>query len=536
MSANSTRKEYIKREGKILLRDETLDRCYFKRGVLDGAYRVCEEHEFAWVVKQKKLSWKGDNWTQLYNLYVPKGDGSKSTACLATKNDSRGISLDRMVRKRLEELNKQISKRPNEPYIDTDTPLNANGKDSRVQTQLKSANDKIAAATADAAESRKVLQQMAEENACSSELSLSINPSVAREAGLPSDTRASPPVKTPNRTFFNCNPRPTSRPNKEKSFAANKPPKVFPGWDSCQVKRRTGFPTEAAMLAYIIVVCGGDVTLIKSRCSSLTWYEEWFFHFEFKWGRTLTRWVDAQDAFDIKPMYLRQIHRRKLSLEKRAQERLWPKFLSYDEDVCLRNPKWQLKYRERNGKKIRPVMWDMTGIKAYAFGAADNQRDTYSKYYAGNCFKGGIFIQLSGWLGVHYLWGGHVSDSDYNDRAGYLEEQAEFQNNDKINGEVLPFTNIYDKGYRARAACWRRDNQLIAQPIFGKSDQRFKGSDTMFSASIASDRGGNERGVNVSKRSGVVKRGFKSGMDTQMFQDTWMTWGFQANFMFNPVL
>lgn len=224
----------------------------------------------------------------------------------------------------------------------------------RVQTQLKSANDKIAAVTADAAESRKVVQQMAEENACSSELSLSINPSVAREAGLPSDTRASPPVKTPNRTFFNCNPRPTSRPNKEKSFAANKPPKVFPGWDSCQVKRRTGFPTEAAMLAYIIVVCGGDVTLIKSRCSSLTWYEEWFFHFEFKWGRTLTRWVDAQDAFDIKPMYLRQIHRRKLSLEKRAQERLWPKFLSYDEDVC-------------------------------------------SKYYAGNCFKGGIFIQLSGW-------------------------------------------------------------------------------------------------------------------------------------------
>ena len=96
-------------------------------------------------------------------------------------------------------------------------------------------------------------------------------------------------------------------------------------------------------------------------------------------------------------------------------------------------------------------------------------------------------------------------------------------------------TNIYDKGYRARAACWRHDKQLIAQPVFGKSDQRFKGSDTLYSASLASDRGANERGVNVSKRCGVIKRGFKVGMDTQIFQDTWITWGRQCNFMFDAV-
>ena len=77
---------------------------------------------------------------------------------------------------------------------------------------------------------------------------------------------------------------------------------------------------------------------------------------------------------------------------------------------------------------------------------------------------------------------------------------------------------------------------MVAQPIYAKSDQRFKGSDTLISASIAADRGGNERGVNISKRSGVIKRGFKTNMDPQMFQDIWITWAFQANFMYDPVL
>ena len=145
-------------------------------------------------------------------------------------------------------------------------------------------------------------------------------------------------------------------------------------------------------------------------------------------------------------------------------------------------------------------------------------------------------IQPCGWLGTHDLWGGNVSDTAYNEDSGYLQEQAEFQEKDQVNGKVLPFTVVLDKGYRARAACWRHGKQLTAQPAFAKSDKRFKASDTLTSASIASDRGGNERGVNVSKRCGVIKRGFKAGMDTQIFQDTWITWSYQANFMSNPVL
>jgi hypothetical protein len=289
------------------------------------------------------------------------------------------------------------------------------------------------------------------------------------------------------------------------------------------------------MLAYIILICGGDADLIRKRNSSLTWYEEWLFHFEWKYGRTLTRWTDASKMYGPIAVVLRNIVQQKLKLERRMHS-LWPKFVSYGEDCSLRKPKWDVKYGESRGKKTRPIMWDMTGIRAYQFGGAKIQRDTYSKYYAGNCFKGGIFTQLCGWGGVHDLWGGNVSDSNYNERAGYLDEQWEFQKIDLIDGKVLPFTNIYDKGYRARAVCWRKGGQLVAQPIYAKSDQRFKGSDTLISASIAADRGGNERGVNISKRSGVIKRGFKTNMDPQMFQDIWITWAFQANFMYDPVL
>ena len=69
-----------------------------------------------------------------------------------------------------------------------------------------------------------------------------------------------------------------------------------------------------------------------------------------------------------------------------------------------------------------------------------------------------------------------------------------------------------------------------------KIDQQFKGLETLFSVSIAADRGGNERGVNVSKRRGYIKRGFLPGMDACTFNDLWLCLSFQANFMYSPVL
>ena len=260
------------------------------------------------------------------------------------------------------------------------------------------------------------------------------------------------------------------------------------------------------------------------------------------YGRSFTNWWQATNTFGPHHRFMRNIFRQKLALVKRARRR-WGYFVTYEEDIQLRKDKWNIKYRERDGSKTRVIMWDMTGIEGYHFSAAELQRNTYSKYYGGNYFKGGIGMQLCSWGLTWPLWGGHESDSGYHESAGYLEAQEQFQKKDLVQHsatervlEVVPFTNVLDKGYRARAQNWRCGEQLTAQPIFGKSDQQFKGSETKYSASLASDRGANERGVNVSKRSGIIKRGFKPGMDPELFDDVWLCWGFMANFMYKQTL
>ena len=106
----------------------------------------------------------------------------------------------------------------------------------------------------------------------------------------------------------------------------------------------------------------------------------------------------------------------------------------------------------------------MTNIEAYGFSDPDLQQLIYSKYYAMNCFKGGVLTQLCGWIGVGDLWLGAVSDSDYNRREGYLLRQKLFAENDLINGSYIAFTNIFDKGYRAKKVAGRTGKQLVIQP------------------------------------------------------------------------
>ena len=48
------------------------------------------------------------------------------------------------------------------------------------------------------------------------------------------------------------------------------------------------------------------------------------------------------------------------------------------------------------------------------------------------------------------------------------------------------------------------------------------------------DRAGNERAVNVCKRTGLAKRGFQPGMSATRLNNAWRCWGFQANFMYKP--
>ena len=67
--------------------------------------------------------------------------------------------------------------------------------------------------------------------------------------------------------------------------------------------------------------------------------------------------------------------------------------------------------------------------------------------------------------------GGGVDDTDNNQRAGYIQAQAEFQSNVAVNGRITPFTIILDNRYPGRAAGWDNGYQIALQPPAAKSDR-----------------------------------------------------------------
>ena len=115
-----------------------------------------------------------------------------------------------------------------------------------------------------------------------------------------------------------------------------------------------------------------------------------------------------------------------------------------------------------------------------------------------------------------------------------LDLQAEF-----VAGSSrpdVPFTNIFDKGYRCVLAALRAGAQLVLQPFFKTSDRRFTSKELLVSAAVAADRAANERQVNVAKRAGFLRRGVQNHQSLEVMSDVWLAWSFQANFMFEPVL
>ncbi len=55
---------------------------------------------------------------------------------------------------------------------------------------------------------------------------------------------------------------------------------------------------------------------------------------------------------------------------------------------------------------------------------------------------------------------------------------------------------------------WRIVKQLVLQPDWSGSDHSFHWSETATLESVASDHGGNEMSVNVSKKAGYISEGF----------------------------
>ena len=157
-------------------------------------------------------------------------------------------------------------------------------------------------------------------------------------------------------------------------------------------------------------------------------------------------------------------------------------------------------------------------------------------YYAANCAKGGVFLQLCGWIGVEDLWAGATSDSYYQEQTNIFKIQEEFAKNDLVDGKLKPFWNMLDKGYRVNVPAWRAGRQMIMQPVFANSDRKFSGRETIHTADVATSRSGNERGVNRTKQSAYIKRGLRQNANPTTMNDVWLAWSFQTNFMYKPVL
>ena len=421
---NPTLQTVANREKRVLLHEEIMD-CVIGDPKCKTKKYICCEHEYEVVEKDKTFTFNGKKITRTFQLTVPIGAGMKSS--LVPSQTSKGLGGDRALRRQLESLGLSVK------------PKSKHGEQKqRNMEDMQS----------DLAETNLALQQVVE--LTSNDMSGYINPTVRMAARLGLEIGNASSFCVDGRNFFHADPL---RILTYKNIKEDEPV-VMLGMSDDEVKRRTGFPDEAALLAYIFVVCNGDINTIKMRSSSLTWYEEWFLHCEYQWGRALTRVSDVKAVYGAKrDNTVLDIASKKYDIKLSALLS-WPIHASYNEDVKTRSAKWGQKYREQ-----RPIMWDMTNISAYSFSDADFQRLTFSDYYGENCFKGIVSVQLNGWMRAGALWPGRVSDLDYNRREGYLQRQQEFQESDlvEIDGkvDVLPFLNVYDKGYRARTVAWK---------------------------------------------------------------------------------
>ena len=94
---------------------------------------------------------------------------------------------------------------------------------------------------------------------------------------------------------------------------------------------------------------------------------------------------------------------------------------------------------------------------------------------------------------------------------------------------------MLDKGYRCTEGAFRAGEQLVLQPIFARADARFSSYNTITSASVATDRSGNERAVRLAKQCGYIKRGIRGHTCPIRIDNVWLAWSFMCNFMFEPV-
>jgi hypothetical protein len=221
------------------------------------------------------------------------------------------------------------------------------------------------------------------------------------------------------------------------SAANENEPSIIPSRiNDREVRGCTGFKNLPLLLAYVAVVCNGDIERMMKCESSLTWFEEWLLFFQWICGRETHRMESLARTFKSNTTTIRMIIQRKTEQIKNTME-MWPKFVSINEDRALMLNKWKLKY-----ENMRILFWDNTNVDVPASADPNINRHTYSHYYNGTVAKGAVFLRICGWMGTWELFAGTISDSDYQKQSKVFEATQQFANTDREDASecILPFT------------------------------------------------------------------------------------------------
>ena len=109
-------------------------------------------------------------------------------------------------------------------------------------------------------------------------------------------------------------------------------PVIIPLSETCnEIKRRTGFVNEEAMMRYIILICNADLKLMEETVlNKLTWFEEWCLYFEVLWLQSHTRWEDLAVIYDkTSTQTLRRVFDSKTQIVLTCHDS-WPIYASFD--------------------------------------------------------------------------------------------------------------------------------------------------------------------------------------------------------------
>ena len=311
---------------------------------------VCENHKFEVITKLKTFSFESKSVTCSYKLTVPSAAGRKSIESEPTSL-SKGIGRDRAMLRSLVFANKMKDDKTNHGFVVEDwekclqtlekiKPKTVKEKIENLEEQNLIKDALLEQEKTNTIDASLALLQMAVTTF--DDKNININPSLEHACGLPSCKGNAETVRVNKRYFFHHD----QKHRQIRKYASGNKPKVNLGMTDKEIKRRTGYPNEKALLTYIFIICNGDMSIIKQRQTSLTWYEEWFMHFEYIWSRSLTRISDLssqETGFGIGDRYIRDVISCKYDIEWRALHS-WPIYASYNEDKSLRNKdKWNKK-------------------------------------------------------------------------------------------------------------------------------------------------------------------------------------------------